>query len=149
MYSLKSLFVGAVLLLLGCRSQNLFEDSREFRGLDENAARATLSERARILEDMISPPPDPYYGARNLGPTCDKKNRPAPEDLSIGGAFGHIAHAYATSAHVIGVCDPGFDVLKAQIVWLYCPKSKILRETKVFYPASEPWRTAADAKCTP
>lgn len=143
-------------LLESNRELNTYRDEknevikiREVHGLSEADARSYVRDQVDNILSLLSPAPEPYFGAPPKSPTCSMDQLPAATSKLDETFFSEIRHAYATKNYVVGVCNSQLEVFKAQLEWLYCRHEQKLFEIKTYYPADQPWLVVPTAECRP
>lgn len=113
----------------------------------ESEARKLMRDKSAALGRLLKPASDPYFGTRDPGPTCDPSRLPSPKTSEGKSVIFQSLAAYATESHVYGACNAHVDVLKSQLLWIYCRRQHTLYEVKTFYSAENSWMTRPVAQC--
>jgi hypothetical protein len=119
----------------------------EHEKMSEEDAHHLVQEKIKMMDALLRPTVDPYFGKRDPGPNCTESKLPARVHVSEKNFFSEEIFLYATAAHVYGICNPELENKKSQILWLYCSQNQTLYELKYFYPASQKWVTQPVASC--
>lgn len=120
---------------------------RSLPEVDEARFFAEVKKKSEAFDAYVHPPPDPYFGVHEPGPTCREANLPKRYEQSSSSQKIVMVGLHATERFVFGTCSEKQDVYKSQIVWLYCPKIRTFFELRWFYPRQENWRTEPVAYC--
>jgi hypothetical protein len=123
----------------------LFVISHE--NLSPIVAEKLVEQKYGVLQSFLKADVDPYFGERTQSETCKPENLPPPYSHSSERETIRLTYFYSTGNYVFGACSDIKDQLRAQILWLYCPRSRTLFDIRFFVKKDKPWPLDPVAHC--
>jgi hypothetical protein len=112
----------------------------------DEALRRALNQQKAVLA-KLEPVVDPYFGKREMGPTCNVANLPAVKTKLTSPNFSIELQLFASENFVFGLCDPKLDIHKSRLTWFYCETTHTLYDAREFRSASEEWFSNPGPSC--
>jgi hypothetical protein len=108
-------------------------------------ARVFIDQRSEILDRLIAPTFDPYFGTKSK--TCGSDSPPPAIKGSSTDGFWALKSVFSSDRFVVGSCPDPKTAQKTQYLMLYCSQERTVYVIHFFRPNSESWALIPAASC--